>query len=304
MYVIKHIPEDFVVEELSTVKPKESGAFTYFRLEKREYTTLAALERISEALHLPLKVFACAGNKDRRALTTQICSVRGSPNLNIKLKDIKVEFLGCGDEPVHIGQLEGNNFKIVIRNLDKMPQFSPRFRNLFGEQRFSSSNADIGRHILKREFEQAARTIGEMYPRISELQKRVQKSDWIGALRAIPRKLLLLFVHAYQSLLWNKAASVSKAEILPIVGFGTTVHDDVTRKILLEEGITPRDFVIKQLPEATAEGAERSVWVEAKDLKVGNLEDDEFFPEKEKVTVEFFLPKGCYATEFIRQSLT
>jgi tRNA pseudouridine13 synthase len=219
------------------------------------------------------------------------------------LKDISVKSIGFGDEPVHIGQLAGNKFKIIIRNLDKMPGFSPRFRNLFGEQRFSTKNADIGKHIVKREFEQAARTIAELFPKIQKVQDCIAKSDWVGALRSIPRKLLLLFVHSYQSFLWNKAALISKAENLPIVGFGSAIHDDVTKEIMREEGITPRDFVIKQLPEATAEGSERSVWAEAQDFKVGVLEDDEFFPGKKKVTVEFFLSKGSYATEFIRQSM-
>ena len=302
MYVIKHVPEDFVVEEISTVRPQQQGKFTYFGLLKKDYTTLEALQRTAAALHLPFKHFSCAGNKDRRAVTTQICSVYGAPNLErLKLKDISVKSIGFGDEPIHIGQLEGNRFKITIRNLDKMPNFVPRFHNLFGEQRFSTKNADIGRHIVKREFEQAARTIAELFTNIPKLQDCIAKSDWIGALRSIPRKLLLLFVHSYQSLLWNKAASVSKAEKLPIVGFGTSVHDDVTKEILREESISPRDFVIKQLPEATAEGAERAVWAEAKDLKLGNLEDDELFPGKKKVIVEFFLPKGSYATEFIQQ---
>ncbi len=303
MYVIKHVPEDFLVNEVSTVKPVNEGDFLYFRLLKKDVTTLAALQRISVALRIPFKNLSFAGIKDKRAITEQTCSVRGVSRDRLELlalENIKLEFLGYGDEPVHLGDLEGNKFKIVVRNIDNLPQISPRFRNLFGEQRFSTRNADIGRHIVKREFEQAARTIAELYP--VKIQSYLEKNDWVGAIHCIPRKLLLLFVHAYQSLLWNKAASVSRADKLPIVGFGSVIADDVTKNILKEENLRPSDFVIKEIPELSAEGSVRDVLAEAKDLKVGSLESDEFFPGRKKVVLEFFLPKGSYATEFIRQA--
>ncbi|HLF54993.1 MAG TPA: tRNA pseudouridine(13) synthase TruD [Candidatus Nanoarchaeia archaeon] len=303
MYVIKHIPEDFLVNEVSTVKPENEGDFLYFRLLKKDITTFAALQRISVALRVPLKSLSFAGIKDKKAITEQTCSVRGVSRDRLErlaFENMKLEFLGFGDEPVHLGDLEGNKFKIVVRSLDNLPQISSKFRNLFGEQRFSTRNADIGRHIVKREFEQAARTIAELYP--VKVQSFLDKNDWVGAIRSIQRKVLLLFVHAYQSLLWNKAVSVSKAEKLPIVGFGSIVTDEVTKNILKEENLRPSDFVIREIPELSAEGSERDVWVEARDLKVGNLESDEFFSGKKKVVLEFFLPKGSYATEFIRQS--
>ena len=59
---------------------------------------------------------------------------------------------------------------------------------------------------------------------------------------------------------------------------------------------------MKEFPEVSAEGGERTVWIEAKDLRVGALVDDEFFVGKNKVVVSFFLQKGAYATEFIGQN--
>jgi tRNA(Glu) U13 pseudouridine synthase TruD len=143
--------------------------------------------------------------------------------------------------------------------------------------------------------------IAKSHSHIERIKPHLNQHDWIGALRCLPRKLLLLFVHAYQSYLWNKAAMLSAEKILPIVGFGTEVKDDITKQILAEEALKPSDFVIRELPEVSAEGSERAVWADAKDLKVGQLEPDEFFTGKKKVILEFFLPKGSYATEFIRQ---
>jgi tRNA pseudouridine13 synthase len=305
MYVIKHVPEDFFVSEVSTVRALSSGKYSYFVLLKRNVTTLEALRRLAVALRVSFGGLSCAGNKDKKAVTGQVCSVYGGSKdrlESLNLKDINCRFLGFGDEPVHLGQLEGNAFKIVVRNIDSIPEISTKFRNLFGEQRFSVNNAHIGRHIVKREFEPAVKLISGLHPEIvAKMKLHVDKRDFVGALRCLPRKLLLLFVHAYQSLLWNKIALASSAEILPIIGFGTEV-DDSMRGILAEERLKPSDFVIRELPEASAEGSERKVWAEAKDLKVGSLENDEFFVGKKKVTLEFFLPKGSYATEFIRQS--
>jgi tRNA(Glu) U13 pseudouridine synthase TruD len=174
---------------------------------------------------------------------------------------------------------------------------------LFGEQRFSTKNAEIGKLLVKRDFEKAALLIAKLHSGIKRIYVHLNQRDYIGALRCLPRKLLLLFVHAYQSLLWNKAAMLSNEEVLPIVGFGSEVNDAVTKKILVEENLKPQDFVIREIPELSPEGSERNVWVEAKDLKVSKLQPDEFFPGKKKVTLEFFLPKGSYATEFIRQML-
>jgi tRNA pseudouridine13 synthase len=303
MYVIKHIPEDFVVEEVSTIKPS-SGAFTYFKLSKRDLATLEAMQKIAFALNLPLKEVSCAGNKDKKAVTEQVCSVHNVSKERVeKLSFINMtlSFIGQGPEPVHLGDLEANKFKIVIRNIDKLPKISSKFKNLFGEQRFSTNNAEIGKLLVKREFEKAALLIAKLHPGVKRIYSHLNQRDFISALRCLPRKLLLLFVHSYQSLLWNKAAMLSNDEVLPIVGFGTEVKDDVTKKILAEENLKPRDFVIRELPEISAEGSERAVWAEAKDLKVGKLQKDEHFEGKSKVTLEFLLPKGCYATEFIRQ---
>ncbi len=301
MCVIKHLSEDFMVYEVSTVKTGSSGKFLYFRLLKQDVSSIEALRRLSVVWHVPFGSLSCAGIKDKKAVSEQICSVYGVARERIEqtvLQNIKIIFLGYGDEPVHLGQLEGNKFRIVVRNLDNLPKIVPKFRNLFGNQRFSVSNADIGRHIVRREFKEAASLIIGLYPKI-----QLQGSDYVGALRRLPRRLLLFFIHAYQSLLWNKAAMLSNADVLPIVGFGTEVNDDVTRQILADEKLKPSDFVIRELPEVSAEGSERAVWVEVKDLKVGSLEPDECFPGKNKVQLEFFLPKGCYATEFIRQAL-
>lgn len=305
MYVIKHVPEDFAVIEISEVKDEGAGKFSIFRLKKRDLTTFEAVSRLAGMWRVGIGDISCAGNKDRQGVTSQVCSVKGVKKEFIdSLSDsmMSVQFLGQRKEPVHTGELIGNKFCLVVRAVDEIPTIKSKFVNLFGEQRFSKRNAAIGRALIKRDFKSAARMIMEDNASMAPKMKIfMDKNDYIGALRFVQRKLLLLFVHAYQSEIWNKAALNSRKDFLPIVGFDTTIDDDSIREILSEEGITPRDFVVKEFPEISSEGSQRKVCVEAAGVNVSGLSDDDFFPDKKKFTIEFMLPKGSYATEFIRQ---
>jgi tRNA pseudouridine13 synthase len=303
MYKIKEKPEDFVVKEISTVKFKEQGKYSYFWLKKTNYTTLRAIEAISNQLRIPLKKFGFAGNKDRKAITEQMCSVENvsESRLNgIKLTDIEISFKGKGDEPICLGDLEGNEFEIVVRNVEKKPEIKKTFINYFGEQRFSTNNAKIGKSIVKKDFKTAVELILEGKGQVEERVKahlQENPNNYVGALKCVPKKILSLYVHAYQSLLWNIQAECSKENSIPIVGFAT----EIDKKIMEEEKINTRDFVIKQIPQLSSEGGSRDRVVEAKDVSISNLEIDEWNDGKQKVLIKFKLSKGSYATEYIKQ---
>ena len=93
---------------------------------------------------------------------------------------------------------------------------------------------------------------------------------------------------------------------IPLVGFGSRdmVYDkevkEIISGILKEEGITPDNFVIKQIPELTLEGSLRDAFIEVKDLKIGKAEEDELNPGKKKIRLTFTLGKGSYATLVVR----
>jgi len=303
MYCIKHKPKDFIVEEVSTIKPKEAGKFLYFKLKKKNYGTLDAIKKLVSSWNVPVKNIAYAGLKDRRAITTQVCSVKGVSGEKIQqtsLENIECTVLGFGDEPVHVGDLEGNNFTIVLRKLEKVPEIKARFRNLFGKQRFSENNAEIGRAIVRKNFELAVKLALAQDERFKEkMQPYIEKKNWVAALKCVPFKLLRLYVHAYQSWLWNEAAKRTEKDELPLVGFGTQEVDEHAQELLEREGITPRDFIIKELPDISAEGDVRGVWQEAQNLTISKPELDDEHEGKKKIILSFFLQKGSYATEFV-----
>jgi tRNA pseudouridine13 synthase len=311
MYRIKEKPEDFVVREISIIKPGEKGKYTYFLLKKKNYNTIRAIEHIASALHINPKKFGFAGNKDKIAITEQACSV---PEVNkdriekIKLRDIELKFLGKGSEPISLGDLEGNEFEIVVRNIEKKPEAKTEFVNYFGEQRFGKANVPIGKAIIQKDFEKAVKLMLEdKGPEQVKIRNYNHKNpnDYVGALKILPLKILKIYIHAYQSWIWNQVVEkTEKKGKLPLIGFGTIIDNPVLADFLAEEGIEPRDFIIKEIPELSSEGDERKIIAEAKDLKIGKLEEDDLNPGKKKVKISFTLPPGSYATEYIKQLLT
>jgi len=214
--------------------------------------------------------------------------------------DIRVKVLGKGEEAIRLGVHQGNKFEIVVRDVDFKPEAISSFVNYFGEQRFSKNNAEIGKLLVKRDFKKACSLINQV--EVGEYLDS-HPGDYIGALRKLPLRLLKMYVHSYQSLLWNRGVKLfvesgNEGEF-PLYGFGTELEDvEIMDRIISDEGISQRDFVFKEIPEISAEGGFRQAVAQVYDLEIGELEDD---ADSKKILVKFRLDKGCYATEFIKQ---
>ena len=306
MYKIKQNPEDFIVKEISNIEIKDKGDYLYFQLKKKNYNTLTAIEHIANVLHTPINRFGFAGNKDRNAITEQLVSVTGVNKENLEklnLKDIEIKILGYGDKYISLGDLKGNEFIITVKNLneEEITNLNNKIRNkpilmpnYFGEQRFSHQNIDVGKALIKREFEKAAEL----------LRSDIIENDFIGAIRKLNKKILKLYVHAYQSYIFNETVkeylknNIKENEKIPIIGFGTELDNYnekiiyIIKNILMEENLDLRDFITVKIPELSQEGSERDLFVEIKDLETLEKTED-------TIKIKFFLQKGSYATEAI-----
>ncbi|RMF06366.1 tRNA pseudouridine(13) synthase TruD [Candidatus Woesearchaeota archaeon] len=327
MYKIKSKPEDFHVREVIDLKTNDSGRFAYFWLKKRGLGTEEAVLRICEKCRVPRKMINYSGLKDKHAVTEQAISIRRE--FAGKLQDfrddrIQLELLGFGDERINLGTHSANRFRIVVRNIASKPRVPFVFPNYFDEQRFSKNNALVGKHIINENFNEAARLLAQSEFNLERQVKRVldeNASDPVRALRQIPRRILSLYVHAYQSLIFNEILAEHVARHsseyfsvpysegvfrfpldripdreLPIVGFGTS------RQVIEEFSIevSPRQFIVRQIPELSSEGTTRPALINISELEVGALEEDEMNPGNKKCTVAFMLPKSSYATIVVR----
>ena len=341
MYKIKQLPEDFIVKEVSNVKVESDGQYAYYILKKINYTTIDALQVLSNKFKIPLKNFGFAGNKDRNAITEQKISIfRGSKKFEVtEFKNIELKYLGNGKEPISLGDLEGNEFTITISNLNNneikkiqsLENKKIKIPNLYGSQRFSKNNNLVGKAIIKRDFKKAVDLVlkneGVIETKIKDYLIK-NKNNHIEALRLIPLKTRKIFVHSYQSYLFNKIANKylkiknhSKNNIkIPIIGFDFEIKSikniqlkNIIKKITDEENVYPRDFIINRMPELTSEGNFRDLFFELK-FRTLEIVGDELnknrqtsenqrfsWPRKSKgfsreIKINFELPKSCYAT--------
>ncbi|MGV8087271.1 MAG: tRNA pseudouridine(13) synthase TruD [Candidatus Woesearchaeota archaeon] len=226
--LIKHNPEDFIVEEIPLNNWLNEGRYAVFKMTKHSLDTEQALNIIIKRFHLTEGIIKYSGTKDKHAKTTQYISIPNNAGINqIRLndKDIKLEHVGYSDEPLSLGTLKGNKFIITLRalnsaeleSLNSIKRFidSPNDQNLivpnyFDEQRFSSNNVNIGLCILRKDYKKVVEYLCENNDSYSEKSKEYlnnNPNDYIGTLRYIPKKTLLMFIHAVQSYLFNLALS-------------------------------------------------------------------------------------------------
>jgi tRNA pseudouridine13 synthase len=286
---IKEKPEDFIVEEVIDLDLKP-GDYTYIKLVKRNRNTLDAIREIADKLRIPRKCVSFAGTKDKIAVTTQYLSLHKVSQErveNLKLLDAEVEFIGTGTRPINLGTLKGNKFKIKI---DFPPKKVEKIINYFGPQRFSTNNVAIGKLILKQEFKKAVELIDRREP-FEHLQEH--KNDYLGALQSLDRKLLSLFLSAYQSYLWNIVVKdFTNKSTLSLYSFDAELSEELEEayeKLLKKEGLEPKDFILRKLPDVSPLSSTRLVRAEVKGFNF------------EKPWVSFFLPKGSYATVALEQ---
>jgi tRNA pseudouridine13 synthase len=336
----KEIPSDFIVEEIlpEGLAGLQDGPFFLLSFKKTGRNTEDVVQDAARALRIPRRALNICGNKDRQAVTTQFLSINRQHLQGMKqetlldklsrIKDATFTVVGFLDTPLSLGSLAGNTFTITVRDLDSAQQkvadafgrqkTLPCIPNYFDEQRFSKSNLAVGRAFVKKDFSGAWRILSPL-----------ETTNPIGELRKLPQKTLLLFVHAYQSWLWNETVALflegkggrdvpyscgifrfPKTTVknipIPLIGFGTDLNAitppslrNIVKRILEKECVTQMDFVIRQVPEITSEGGTRSLLMEVKDFSIA-FEEDDLFPEKKKAIVRFALPPGSYATMVVK----
>lgn len=337
---LKTIPSDFIVEEIApdrvvlardTSHPfdKESkGKFLHFILQKENRDTLEVLDEIARALHAPREVLSIAGMKDKQAITTQLASayqIKKEYLEAIKIRGVKLIPLRYSERKAFLGNLWGNRFTIVARNIDmergalkkyletRIKELNGVFPNYFGEQRFGSdfSTQKIGKMILKSDFKTAAIECADRYRECAAHLKKHPK-DYLGAIKQLPLKLQKMFIHAVQAEIFNSALDELLKEKshdidteIPLPGYTfasrifTSEIDRLIEKIMKKDGLTPEMFRVKELPEIASEGELRRAFEEFSDFKILAIDTDELNAGKTKVTLQFALKKGCYATVFL-----
>src|SRR5262249_46913273 len=162
---LKQQPEDFEVEELTDVVPTGEGPFALYRLEKRSWSTLDALQAIRRRWKIEPRRLAYAGLKDRHAHTVQYLTILHGPRRDMEHHQVSLHYLGQVTAPYTSKQIRANHFRITLRGvrsedlpaanqaLDEMrahgvPNYfdDQRFGSVAGEGRFVARSLVLGRY--------------------------------------------------------------------------------------------------------------------------------------------------------------
>jgi len=170
--VIKQRPEDFFVEELPAYEPCGSGEHIYLFIEKRNISTMHAVQAVARHFNVRVGDVGYAGLKDKFAVTRQHLSVHvpgKKPSDFPAFEHERIGLLWCDrhTNKLRQGHLAGNRFVIRIRNTN-LAKVVHAYRalnllakigvpNRIGEQRFGNlaNNHLIGRALLLRDHQAA-----------------------------------------------------------------------------------------------------------------------------------------------------
>ncbi|NMJ76858.1 tRNA pseudouridine(13) synthase TruD [Nanohaloarchaea archaeon] len=359
---LKEQVKDFVVKELASHETGE-GDHMVVQLRKQNMTTLEAIGKLSNMLHISRDRIGYAGNKDKRAVSEQYISIQGVSEEDVNqifTDEFDLEVIGEGNH-IGLGNLDANRFEIAIRDLglpiedvrnrtlEIIDQLDGKFPNYFGDQRFGSARPithQVGRHILRGEFEEAVWTYiakpydseyksirktreilwesrdpedaAEKFPESYRYEKTLlyhlnkNEEDYKGALKRLPEGLQELFIHAYQSWIFNRVLSELLEDEwfdpeyeIPLVGFKTDLKDNrpenMIEDILDEEGVSQEDFRLQEFPELRSEGSFRRAFADFRNFEILDIDEDDLNMAQNKMRVKFDLPKGCYATVLLRE---
>uniref|UniRef100_A0A672HH54 Pseudouridylate synthase 7 homolog n=1 Tax=Salarias fasciatus TaxID=181472 RepID=A0A672HH54_SALFA len=239
--------------------PKNRGSYCHFVLYKENKDTMDAINVLSKFLRTRPNMFSYMGTKDKRAITVQEIAVlkitaERLAHLNKCLMNLKLGNFSYKNHPLKLGELQGNHFTVVIRNIsgsDEQVHQSMTslkqtgFINYFGMQRFGTTavpTQQVGRAILKNDWNQVVDLILKPRPgaekgflvRCREEWAKTQdpeaalkklpnkrcvegqllrglsmygKKNIITAFGLIPRNNRLMYIHSYQSVVWNTMVS-------------------------------------------------------------------------------------------------
>jgi tRNA pseudouridine13 synthase len=220
---LRETPADFRVRELETVDPERLGAdpssypHLLVRATLTDWDTNDFAAALSDAIGIGRERVAWAGTKDKRAVTTQLFSIRGIEPADLPdLSGADVEPVGRLGRGLEFGDLAGNEFEIRIADPDR-PDHTDAVTdalatfgggrvavpNWFGHQRFGSRRPvthEVGRHVVREEWREAVLTYAgnpaETEPeRTREARETVESiaasadPDWAAALEAMPGHL-------------------------------------------------------------------------------------------------------------------
>jgi len=336
----KQTVERFFVEEIPLYPASNSGNFLILKIKKTDMSTWKLITVLAKATGLAERDIGYAGLKDKNATTIQYISIpkQAERELNKNLTTEKIEILErtYNKAPIKVGHLKGNSFSIVLHDIDaKDAKFftttakkmqKEGIPNYYGYQRFGEDSRSYlqGKEIahsgkrLKGSKEKLLVSAYQSHLYNKWLGQRVKLSTIIAsnnaelAAKKLEYPLELVKVLAKQPHLFKlflgdvimpypygklnyvkdmhqSAEAFNQKKVSPTgLLCGANVERAKSDAYYLEEPYDDTEL-------NALKGDRRFAWIWPKDVET------EYNPDSKKLTVEFYLPKGSYATTFLEE---
>ncbi len=336
----KQTVERFFVEEIPLYSFTGTGNYLILKIQKTDMSTWKLITVLSKATGLQERDIGYAGLKDKSATTIQYISIpkQYEKELNKNLTTEKIEILErtYNKAPIKVGHLRGNSFSIVLHNInEKDAKFftttakkmqKEGIPNYYGYQRFGEDSRSYlqGKEIahsgkkLKGSKEKLLVSAYQSYLYNKWLGERVKLSNVINSNNVpqaakklqYPEELVKvlskqeqffkLFIgdaitpYPYGKLNYVKdmqqsAQIFSQKKVSPTgLLCGANVERAKSDAYFLEEPYDDTEL-------NALKGDRRFAWIWPQDV------DTSYNLDSKKLTVEFYLPKGSYATTFLEE---
>jgi tRNA pseudouridine13 synthase len=332
--------KDFTVEEIPLYEFSGSGEHLVLVIRKKGLTTWEMLQAFSERTGCKVRDIGYAGLKDKEGMTIQSISMekKFAPKLeNFEHDQIKILSQTLHNNKIKTGHLKGNRFFIRLKKVS--PADAAKLHealkmvatfgipNYFGYQRFGNDglNGQKGREILDG-------TRRERNPKVRKLMINAYQSELFNGW--LSKRIELS--HLLKDFTPKELASVTplsegvlkemkkQPHFLKILSGEVCHHyphgkpfviDDVEaeatrfaerlavptgllfgKKTIRAEGdaaLYEKDFDAGEITEEF--GDRRFAWIFPEDISGRYREEDAWFE------LEFFLPRGCYATNLLEE---
>ncbi len=315
---LKAHPQDFQVEEVLGFKPSGEGEHAFLLVEKQGLNTEQVAEALARFAGVPRSRISYAGLKDRQAVARQWFSVhlpgRELPWKECRGEKFKALSLSRNRRKLKRGALRGNRFRVRVREIQGEREGLTKIltaiaaqglANYFGPQRFGYVGSNlaqaeawfrqggrIGRH-LRGLYLSAARAF--LFNQV--LAVRIERGDWNKPILGD----WLMFNGSGAGFLAATVEAELKARVEalelhpsgPLWGKRKEGKSTAGLAALLERQIMEAHPEFASALEAKAEEMRRPLRVRVEELTWSFENGD--------LCLEFFLPKGAYATSLMRE---
>lgn len=332
--------ERFFVEEVPLFSFSTKGAYLILKIKKSNMSTFKLITVLAKATKLDQRDIGYAGLKDKNATTVQYISIPKNVEEEVikNLTTEKIEILEkkYSKFPIKVGQLKGNNFSIILKNVsliqkDQIEKVAKKMSqegipNYYGYQRFGEDAKSYlqGKEIahsgkkLKGAKEKLLVSAYQSYLFNEWLSHRVYLSkvvnenevskasktlaypiELIKVLKQQPQFFKLFIGEEMQSYPYGKShylqkfdQEVKKFQQQKFSPTGLLVGMKA-KKSMGDARYLEEQFEDDEL--YSLKGDRRYAWIFPKEIDV------HYYADKEALRINFYLPKGAYATTFLEE---